>query len=81
MAKGYSVRYARNYYRGKDGKWKLHSSSCWDANGYTRTWATVEAAEAYAKELMAKTIDPESDRFIRYCKVYLGKEMVKVVNR
>ena len=48
--KGYSVRYARNYSRRPDGTWKLHSSSIWDENGYTKTWPSVEAAEKAAEE-------------------------------
>ena len=81
MAKGYSVRTARNYYTGKDGKWKLHSQSVWDSNGYTRVWPTIEQAEEYAKERMTHITDSNLENYIAYCKIYLGKECVKVVNR
>lgn len=81
MAKGYSVRYARNYTRREDGSWKLHSSSICDEKGYTKTWPTMEAAEQAARERMSWITDPTAENFIPYCKIYLGKECVKVVNR
>lgn len=81
MAKGYSVRTARNYTRGKDGKWRLHSQSAWDSKGYTRVWPTVEKAEEYARERMKHIVDPSVENYIAYCKIYFGKECVKVVNR
>jgi hypothetical protein len=80
MAKVYSVRYSRNYSRRADGTWKLHSSSITE-NGYTKTWPTVEAAEQAAHERMSHIVDPEAANFIQYCKVYLGNEFIKKVER
>lgn len=80
MAKGYSVRKTTNYCM-RNGKWKGHSSSIWDARGYTRTWPTVEAAEEAARERMSYNTDPNTGGYIQYCKIYLGKEFIKVVER
>ena len=80
MANGYSVRTTRNYTRRSDGTWKGHSSSIWE-NGYTKTWPTVELAEEAARECMSRITDPTAENFIQYCKIYRGKECIKVVNR
>lgn len=80
MAKGYSVRMTRNYYL-KNGEWKGHSSSIGDGRGYTKTWATFEAAEQAAREKMMYNTDPNTEFYIQYCKIYLGKELIKVVER
>lgn len=81
MANGYSVRYARNYTRRADGSWKLHSGSIWDEKGYTKTWPTIEAAEQAAIERMSHITDPTAPNYVPYCKIYRGKECIKVVNR
>lgn len=80
MAKGYSVRTTKNYSM-RNGKWIGHSSSICDARGYTRTWPTVEAAEKAARERMSYNTDPNTGSYIKYCKIYLGKELIKVVER
>lgn len=81
MAKGYSIRKGINYYRGMDGKWKLHSMASWDENGYTRKWATLEGAEEYAQSLMARKTDPDAQGYVQYCKIYLGNQYIKTVTR
>lgn len=78
---GYSVRRAINYYRGMDGKWKCHSIAAHDENGYTRKWATVEDAERYAVEKMARQTNADEDGYIQYCKIYLGSKYIKTVTR
>ena len=80
MAKGYSVRYARNYTRRADGSWKLHSRSIWDEKGYTKTWPTIDAAEQAAMKFMGHITDPTAACFIPYCKIYYGKDCVKIVD-
>lgn len=81
MAKGYSIRTTRNYWRGKDGAWKGHSAAIWDEKGYTKTWPTVELAEQAARERMSHITDPTKENYIQYCKIYFGKTCVKTVER
>lgn len=78
---GYSVRRTRNYSQRDDGTWKGHSDSLCDERGYTRKWPTIEAAEQAAREWMNNITDPTAENFIRYCKIYNGKECIKVINR
>lgn len=80
MANGYSVRHARNYSRRADGSWKLHSCSITEG-GRTKTWPTIEAAEQAAREHMSWITDPAAANFIPYCKIYHGKECIKLINR
>lgn len=82
MAKGYSVRRARNYTRNNKGEWKLHSIGCLDDKGHTLQFPTVEAAEQFARNKMeAQTVKADEDGYIQYCKIYCGNQYIKTVNR
>lgn len=82
MAKGYSIRRTENYYRGKDGQWKGHSSSVHDENHYTRIFPTIESAREFiaadkVKENARRT--PDDDMWTRYWTIYLGKEKIETI--
>lgn len=82
MAKGYSIRYARNYTR-RNGKWKLHSIAIWDDKGYTMTFPTIEKAKEYAREYMTERnakFGPDESGYTPYSKIYLGKEYIETVD-
>lgn len=82
MAKGYSVRYAENYFRKEKGGWKLHSSAEWDSKGYTKLYPTLERAKEAARQLMDKRNSwclANESGYIVYCKIYLGKEYIETV--
>lgn len=80
MSKGYSVRYSRNYTRRPDGTWKLHSAAITE-NGYTKTWPNIELAEQAARDRMKDIIDHSAANYIPYCKIYAGREFIKMVER
>jgi len=83
MANGYSLRRASNYYKGLDGKWKLHSVGVWDEKGYTRIFPTIEAAEQEAKERLRANHErrnADEENYTAYYKIYHGKEYIKTIS-
>lgn len=82
MAKGYSVRRAKNYNRNEKGEWKLHSIGCWDTKGNTLQFPTVEAAEQYARDRMERQVAKADEvGYVPYCKIYYGNQYIKTVTR
>lgn len=81
MTKGYSIRKTINYVRSTNGTWIGHSVSVHNANGYTAKYPTIEAAEAVAKKLMAMFPDSDEEGYWQYARIYLGKEMIKQIDR
>lgn len=96
MARGYSIRKAMNYYRKADGIYGLHSLACRDDDGNTVKFATIEAAEDYARAILAKggeesdiiwygngarALTPKDEGYCAYCKIYLGNKYIKTIER
>ena len=80
--KGYTVRRIINYQKGINGNWKSRSMS-FTENGYTKKFPSIEAAEAFAREKMAlpERSNPDTESFIQCCKIYIGKDCIKVIER